>query len=54
MKREGEIFLTDQVQQVRAAVIGDMMADRYVPHFSGSAGAGQSGADGAGRSRRGG
>ena len=30
MKREGEIFLTDQVQQVRAAVIGDMMADRYV------------------------
>lgn len=30
MKQEGEIFLREQVRRVRAAVIGDVMLDRYV------------------------
>lgn len=30
MKQEGEIFLREQVQHIRAAVIGDVMADRYI------------------------
>ncbi len=30
MKQEGEIFLREQVAAIRAAVIGDIMTDRYV------------------------
>lgn len=30
MKQEGEIFLRDQIQTIRAAVIGDVMLDQYI------------------------